>query len=266
MDNRALFRVLAKDRNESQAVGNYMRNREVPASVINPLATSTEERLVMEVGYDLTDIIEEWGGFSYGLSASGEDFSERQFLEIWFRVRGDSDVTLHIDLGVVSEDSDLDNRLDTEDLPPELEDINGDGKIDTLDLDLENLPASQKFRANGSLDTGEDVGWEYSAGFQPAKVGPNNTVLDTEDLNGDGVLDTIDAYLEIKIPLNDIPEEWLKRQQSEWLDIFEHPPQRSHIRRHPAYPILDLSNICVSGYRRTDLERLQAHLSGLQLR
>ena len=212
LDNRALFRVLAKDRNESQAVGNYMRNREVPASVINPLATSTEERLVMEVGYDLTDIIEEWGGFSYGLSASGEDFSERQFLEIWFRVRGDSDVTLHIDLGVVSEDSDLDNRLDTEDLPPELEDINGDGKIDTLDLDLENLPASQKFRANGSLDTGEDVGWEYSAGFQPTKVGPNNTVLDTEDLNGDGVLDTIDAYLEIKIPLNDIPEEWLKRQ------------------------------------------------------
>ena len=212
LDNRALFRVLARDRNESQAVGNYMRNREVPASVINPLAISTEERLVMEVGYDLTDVIEEWGGFSYGLSASGEDFSERQFLEIWFRVRGDPDVTLHIDLGVVNEDSDLDNRLDTEDLPPDLEDINGDGLIDTLDLDLENLPASQKFRANGSLDTGEDVGWEYSAGFQPTKVGPNNTVLDTEDLNGDGVLDTIDAYLEIKIPLNDIPEEWLKRQ------------------------------------------------------
>ena len=212
LDNRALFRVLARDRNESQAVGNYMRNREVPASVINPLAISTEERLVMEVGYDLTDVIEEWGGFSYGLSASGEDFSERQFLEIWLRVRGDPDVTLHIDLGVVNEDSDLDNRLDTEDLPPDLEDINGDGLIDTLDLDLENLPASQKFRANGSLDTGEDVGWEYSAGFQPTKVGPNNTVLDTEDLNRDGVLDTIDAYLEIKIPLNDIPEEWLKRQ------------------------------------------------------
>ena len=214
LDNRALFRVLARDRNESQAIGNYMRNREVPASVINPLANSTEERLVMEVGYDLTDVIEEWGGFSYGLSASGEDFSERQFLEIWFRVRGDSDVTLHIDLGVVSEDSDLDNRLDTEDLPLELEDLNGDGKIDTLDLDLENLPTSEKFRANGSLDTGEDVGWEYSAGFQPTKVGPANTVLDTEDLNGDGVLDTIDAYLEIKIPLNDIPEEWLKSQNS----------------------------------------------------
>ena len=212
LDNRALFRVLARDRNESQAVGNYMRNREVPASVINPLANSTEERLVMEVGYDLTDVIEEWGGFSYGLSASGEDFSERQFIEIWFRVSGDSDVTLHIDLGVVNEDSDLDNRLDTEDLPLDLEDINGDGRVDTLDLDLENLPADQKFRANGSLDTGEDVGWEYSAGFQPTKVGSNNTVLDTEDLNGDGVLDTIDAYLEIKIPLNDIPKEWLKRQ------------------------------------------------------
>ena len=212
LDNRVLFHVLTKDRNDSQAVGNYMRNRKVPASLINPLATSTEERLVMEVGYDLTDVIEEWGGFSYGLSASGTDFSDREFLEIWLRVRDDPDVTLYIDLGVVSEDSDFDDRLDTEDLPADLEDINRDGKIDTLDLDLENLPSARRFSANGSLDTGEDEGWEYSAGFQPTRVGPDNTVLDTEDLNGDGVLDTIDAYLEIEIPLNDIPEEWLKRR------------------------------------------------------
>ena len=217
-DNRALFRILPKDREDSQAVGNYMRNREVPASVINPLAASTEERLIMEVGYDMTDIIEEWGGFSYGLSASGADFSDRESLEIWLRVRGDADVTLHINLGVVSEDSDVDNRLDSEDLPADLEDINGDGKIDTLDLDLENLPSSQRFSANGSLDTGEDGGWEYSAGFQPTQVGTDNKVLDTEDLNGDGVLDTIDAYFEIEIPLNDIPEEWLKRRnQNDWI-------------------------------------------------
>ena len=216
-ENRALFRVLLRDKDDAKAVGNYMRNRDVPASSINPFALSTEQRLVMEVGYNFTDVIEEWGGFSYGLSASGADFSDREALEIWLRVRGDDDVTLYLNLGVVSEDSDLDNRLDSEDLPKNLEDTNGDGKADTLDLDLENLLPSQKFSANGSLDTGEDEGWDYNASLQPRRFGADNKEFDTEDLNGDGVLDTIDAYLEIAIPLNDIPEEWIKkRNRSGW--------------------------------------------------
>ncbi len=217
LDNRALFRVLPKDKEDSQAVGNYMRNREVPASVINPLAGSTETNLVMQVGYDFADVIEEWGGFSYGLSASGADFSDREFLEVWLHVRGDENVTLHIDLGVVSEDSDRDNRLDSEDLPRDLEDINGDGKIDTLDLDLENLLPAWKFSANGSLDTGEDEGWDYDGTFPPTRIGAGNKVLDTEDLNGDGVLDSLNSYFEISIPLNNIPQEWLKsRNKNGW--------------------------------------------------
>ena len=211
-DNRALFNVLLKDKDESKAVGNYMRNREVPASAINPLLQSTEQRLVMEVGYDFTDVVEEWGGFSYGISASGTDFSEREFLEIWLRVQGDDDVTLLLDLGIVNEDTDYDGRLDSEDLPLDLEDLNGDDKIDTLDLDLENLSESQKYSANGSLDTGEDDGWIYDGPLQPTPFGSNNQVLDTEDLNGDGVLDTVDAYLEIPISLNDMPDEWVKKR------------------------------------------------------
>ena len=211
-DNRALFHVLLEDKDESKAVGNYMRNREVPGSAINPLLQSTEQRLVMEVGYDFTDVVEEWGGFSYGISASGTDFSEREFLEIWLRVQGDDDVTLLLDLGIVNEDADHDGRLDSEDLPLDLEDINGDEKIDTLDLDLENLPESQKYSANGSLDKGEDKGWIYDGPLQPTPFGSNNDVLDTEDLNGDGVLDTVDAYLEIPISLSDLPEEWVKKR------------------------------------------------------
>ena len=217
-DNRALFNVLLRDKDESKAVGNYMRNREVPASAINPLLQSTEQRLVMEVGYDFTDVIEEWGGFSYGISASGTDFSEREFLEIWLRVQGDDDVTLLLDLGIVNEDTDYDGRLDSEDLPLDLEDLNGDDKIDTLDLDLENLPESQKYSANGSLDTGEDKGWIYDGPLQAVPFGSDNQVLDTEDLNGDGVLDTVDAYLEIPIALNDMPEEWVKkRNENGWV-------------------------------------------------
>ena len=60
---------------------------------------------------------------------------------MWMRVQGDDDVTLYLNLGAVSEDSDTDQRLDSEDLPQSLDDTNGDDVVDALDLDLENLPA-----------------------------------------------------------------------------------------------------------------------------
>ena len=209
-ENRVLFNVVLKDREEAEAVGNYMRNRDVPASSIQPLSLSTEERLIMEIGYDFTDVVEEWGGFSNGISKSGVDYSERGFIEMWMRVQGDDDVTLYLNLGAVNEDADTDARLDSEDLPQTLEDTNGDGNVDALDLDLENLPEVHRYRGNGALDTGEDVGWSYDGPFQPKFFGANNQILDSEDLNGDGVLDSIDAYFQVAIPLNDIPNEWVK--------------------------------------------------------
>ena len=151
-ENRTIFKVALKDKNESEAVGNYMRNRDVPASSIQPLSLSTEERLIMELGYEFTDVVAEWGGFSNGISASGVDYSERSFVEIWMRVQGDDEVTLHLNLGVVNEDTDADQRLDSEDLPNTLTDTNGDGSIDALDLDLENLSDVDRYRGNGALD------------------------------------------------------------------------------------------------------------------
>ena len=182
-----------------------MRNRDVPASSIQPLSLSTEERLIMELGYNFTDVVAEWGGFSNGISASGADYSERGFLEIWMRVQGDDDVTLHLNLGIVNEDVDADQRLDSEDLPSTLTDTNGDGSVDALDLDLENLSDTDRYRGNGALDTGEDVGWSYDGPLERTPIGTNNQILDSEDLNGDGVLDRIDAYFEVSIPLNEIP-------------------------------------------------------------
>ena len=159
-ENRAIFKVVLKDKNESEAVGNFMRNRDVPASTIQPLSLSTEERLIMELGYDFTDVVAEWGGFSNGISAAGVDYSERSFVDIWMRVQGDDNVTLHLNLGVVNEDTDADQRLDSEDLPNTLTDTNGDNNIDALDLDLENLSDADRYRGNGALDTGEDTGVE----------------------------------------------------------------------------------------------------------
>ena len=213
-ENRAVFNVVLKDKNETEAIGNYMRNRDVPASSIQPLSLSTEERLIMEIGYNFTDVIAEWGGFSNGLSASGADYSERGLVEIWMRVQGDDNVTLHLNLGVVNEDVDADERLDSEDLPETLTDINGDGRIDALDLDLENLSDIDRYRGNGALDTGEDVGWGLNGPLERTSIGVGNQILDSEDLNGDGVLDSIDAYFEIAIPLNEIPKEWVKSKNA----------------------------------------------------
>ena len=213
-ENRAIFKVALKDKNESEAVGNYMRNRDVPASTIQPLSLSTEERLIMELGYDFTDVVAEWGGFSNGISAAGVDYSERGFVDIWMRVQGDDNVTLHLNLGVVNEDTDADQRLDSEDLPNTLTDTNGDDNIDALDLDLENLSDADRYRGNGNLDTGEDVGWDYNGPLEETPIGADNQILDSEDLNGDGVLDSIDAYFEISIPLNEIPNEWIKSKNA----------------------------------------------------
>ena len=214
IENKAIFKVVLKDKNESEAVGNYMRNRDVPASTIQPLSLSTEERLIMELGYDFTDVVAEWGGFSNGISAAGVDYSERSFVDIWMRVQGDDNVTLHLNLGVVNEDTDADQRLDSEDLPNTLTDTNRDDSIDALDLDLENLSDADRYRGNGALDTGEDVGWNYDGPLKETSIGAGNQILDSEDLNGDGVLDNIDAYFEISIPLNEIPNEWIKSKNT----------------------------------------------------
>ena len=133
------------------------------------------------------------------------------------KVDGDDHVNLNIDLGVVSEDSDDDFVLDSEDLPRNLIDQNGDHKVDILDLDKENLPEGQKYKGNGSLDVGEDTGWIYNdfAGNELANIGSENTVLDTEDLDGDVVLDTTNSYFEFTIPLNAIPPEWVRKETND---------------------------------------------------
>jgi LysM repeat protein len=213
VDNRAVFHVAPRDKDASH--GNYMKNRETSAVEINPLSRSTQRTLVMEIGYEF-DENASWGSLSYPVSGTGADFSEHEFLEIWMKVEGDDNVDLHLDFGVVSEDADDDFRLDSEDLPRDLIDQNGDHKIDILDLSKEDLPEEHKYKGNGSLDLGEDIGWIYNdfSGAQLANIGKDNSVMDKEDLDGDVVLDMTNSYYEFTIPLNDIPEDWVRKKTS----------------------------------------------------
>ena len=99
---------------------------------------------------------------------------------MWIRSVGDDSATLHIAVGHFSEDVDGDDRLDSEDLPPNLTDTNGDNVVDLEDLDLENLSDEDKFRGNGKLELDEDEGWVWNGPLSDTRIGANNTILDTE--------------------------------------------------------------------------------------
>ncbi|MDI6735720.1 MAG: hypothetical protein QME42_05935 [bacterium] len=93
------------------------------------------------------------------------DWTDYTHLEIWLR---DQDINkmdeLYIDLGEVSENADGTER----ERPPKKEDRDG----------------------NAILNKDEDTGWVFSYSDATTQVGPDNNQLDTEDLDGNGVLTT----------------------------------------------------------------------------
>lgn len=141
----------------------------------------------------------DWDGLRYVLSPSGIDMTNYQYLELWVQ-GGDNLVDLAVDLGVLNEDTNGNGKLDTED-------ANGDGVLNAgEDTGIPPTP-------------GRDPNPAYWGGpgtlARPGWPGPGGTVLNTEDMNGNGILETADHYFEysftvnwgnswkhIKIPLN----------------------------------------------------------------
>lgn len=136
-----------------------------------------------------------WGGISYVISPTGQDFTESRFeyVEILLNLNNmtstaEDDVTggiLHFDLGTIDEDSDSDGKLDTEDTP----DARG--------------------FYNNRLDRGEDVGFDFNNGpagghIHVPNYGANNNVLDTEDYDRDGLLDNANDYYAYEIDLEEV--------------------------------------------------------------
>ncbi len=111
------------------------------------------------------------------LSKTAMDYSEYTHLEVWVKNNPSfqSADELYVDVGIVSEDTDEDGNLDKED------------KND-----------------DGNLNVGEDVGWEFNDKLREGpgtytKVGADNEYLDSEDLDGDGYLDTQEGYFAIPV-------------------------------------------------------------------
>ncbi len=122
------------------------------------------------------------------LSDSAVDLSGIQYIEVWVKYEagsGDS-VDFYMDLGSINEDSDGDGVLDTED-------VNKNGYIDSTPSS--GYSEDRGFTFNPTGGTATKVG--SGAGLSNSTLGDG--ILTSEDLNGNGVLDTTDNVYTVKL-------------------------------------------------------------------
>ena len=188
-----------------------------------------------------------WTGLTYVLDPQGIDLSRAQFLEVWvndFRDRhdpavphdlvraNDKRVTLHVDLGVVSEDQmrapnrQPDGFLNTEDTAPrdgqltvppaKDEDTGVDGVRGTNEqTPIADLTTASEFDREGDnyKDPDNDKEDIDPRKFRFTNGTEDNFRLapypDTEDLNGNDNLDREENYFEYSIPLADSSQRYL---------------------------------------------------------
>ncbi len=142
--------------------------------VVNTILTLTAQRsLVMDFEGAGTYV----SVVTRDFSPSAVDLSGMQYAEISYRYEGTTDADLYLDLGKINEDS------------------NGDGIMQTEDLNLNGLLDS-----NPATGFTEDIGYLFQeAGHPETRMGSGaaynritlgDGVLTSEDLNGNGILDT----------------------------------------------------------------------------
>jgi hypothetical protein len=136
------------------------------------------------------------------------DFSNKKYIELLVKVdnavSADANVTLHVDLGDINEDFYTEygglNVLNTEDADSDgsltrYGDINEDTGLDGI---LDNNPGDDP-NDNAIAETNPD-----DAGDYPHRNGTEgNENLDTEDLDNNGVLNTLDRYYSYAVSLTD---------------------------------------------------------------
>jgi len=175
-----------------------------------------------------------WGGFMRALPSSYRDQSDSKFIELW--VKGSSG-TMHIDLGLVSEDANSDGRLNNEDIRrggilnnilDEGEDVGldglldedeigvyGPGGIDTLTID--SPPAMfEKYGLQDGDPTGDNYDYSrsdfttyrYSNGTQGNGSELGQNFPDSEDLNRNNILDRTESYFSYTVSLDTVDNQY----------------------------------------------------------
>ncbi|MDD3501951.1 MAG: hypothetical protein PHE19_05965, partial [Candidatus Cloacimonetes bacterium] len=164
-----------------------------------------------------------WGGLMKYVG-NQVDFSEKEYIEILVRVDSlasyHTPPKLHFDLGDVSEDfyTDFGGKgvLNTEDGK------NGgdaNGQLEYMeDIGLDGIPRKNN---SGQINPGSDPNDQFSAtevnGEFPWINGTEgNGRLDTEDLNGNGSLDTLERFYRYTVTLKDTTTTFFQNQHNGW--------------------------------------------------
>ena len=176
------------------------------------------------------------------------DLSEKKFIETLVKLDSTSinqNVTMHIDLGkVISEDFYTkyggEGFLNTEDgYDPADSATHGiyedegtqDGKLDSdEDVGLDRLPDSEEegYDANDNPDPSADNWDNNRVNYEYPKINrtQGNGNLDTEDLNSNGRLDTLDTYFEYSINLTE-NSDFFVSETEDGFQFFRIPMQES---------------------------------------
>jgi hypothetical protein len=186
----------------------YVKDREVRMEDLFPQAESKpgESYLpVLEIDFRdfrysqawiTSDPTSDWGGLMQSVSPSGVDYSDLSFFRIWLRQKNGDVGTIHIDLGEISE------NFYNPWVPDSLhtEDRDGDGMF-SVD---ENTGLDGVFTGEPGDDPYDD--WGYSEGDYSrinGTEGDPRYLFDTEDLDGNGYLDTDNVHFRLSVDLAD---------------------------------------------------------------
>lgn len=146
---------------------------------INSNTTEEGRDQTLDLTYTLPET-DSWASLVYPISTAGIDYSKHNYLQFW--VYGDGmGENLHVDLGRVSEDADGKGGFE--------HDVPLDGPVRWP----KGSPKTEDLNGNGLLDIGEDIGWEYDDNGTIVRIGAGNGLLDSEDLDGDGILNTVES-------------------------------------------------------------------------
>lgn len=160
-----------------------------------------------------------WGGVMRYLGAGYADQSQAKFLEIWLDRERESQGSIYIDLGKISEDVIPDGKLQTEDKPrpgfatgdgyaDNSEDIGYDARkgadpTDSLAVNGPSepqLPSYDDWASGSSGDYSRINGTEGNGTSSPSDEG--GRIPDTEDISGDGFLDQTNDFYRYRIDLS----------------------------------------------------------------
>jgi cell surface protein SprA len=171
-----------------------------------------------------------WGGVMKPLSLSALNLTKENinFVELWIqidRAPKDGSAKMVIDLGSISEDAIPNHILNSEDLilsqyPTGILKDGADLGLDMLSDDQERQryaamiaaypemaadPSGDNYAFNNATVRTPQEDFTHINGTEGNKDGPNGRIPDTEDINGNGVLDQANSYFEYDIPLDPDP-------------------------------------------------------------